>query len=123
MIGAAAKKFVAWDEGKERLCRTPKSGLASATSTDGRARPTIGFSTFEASWSEQASVSARTTTAMRPRFPRSRKRTPSSTRSGILNAPGLERALMIGSSHSWCIPRWMARKSAMSQASPTPAGV
>jgi len=94
------KKFTACDDGKERLCRTPKSGLASAISTEGRVRPTIGFSTLEESWSEQAIASARTRTPSLPRRPRSRNAAPRRTRSGILNTPGLERARRIGSSQA-----------------------
>lgn len=97
-IGAAVKKFTACDDGNERLCRTPKSGLLSTISTEGRVRLTIGFSTLDDSWSEHAMATASTRTPRRPRRPRSRKTTPTSARSGILKTPGLERARMIGSS-------------------------
>jgi len=118
-IGAAEKLVVACPDGNAFVRRMPNRGRASGSTTDGRARLKMGFRTLEESWSPAAMVRASTNRPSAPRRPLVRKRIPIRTKMGIRYGPGSVRNFMMGSSHGWCSPRWMARKIARSHASHT----
>src|SRR5687768_1184022 len=97
-MGTAAVKLVAWTDGMAYDFRTPKSGLESSITTEGRGRLKIGLMTLALTWSDIASVATRTTSASAPRARRRVKRRHAATMSGPLNRPGSVSAIMMGSS-------------------------